>query len=504
MTGFYQDLATRFDSTLISVLLYLLVAVLVCFVSFLTARLLLKRGLKWLLDRSILTEEAVSQDRIAYMTLPWAAPLMVCFNLVEVQKWLTEHTFVARIAGLIGLVALCWVTFVLVHRLLLALLHFAGRQTRFEWDDIVLGRGAFDKLSYLAPAMVVAAFPDPIPLDNASTHRIVTAYVIVVVALALSNLLSAANDIYERYVEFAKERPIKGYIQVVKLLMIIVAVVVVLATVLDRSPVVLLSGLGAMTAVLLLIFRDTILSFVASIQIASNDMVRIGDWIEMPQYGADGDVVDIALHTIKVQNWDKTITTIPTHKLIADSFQNWRGMQDSGGRRIKRQVYIDQSSVRFCDEDMLKRFEGIQHLTEYVRTKREELERSNLDEQVQLSEPVNGRRMTNLGTFRAYVLSYLLQHPEIHQDMTLLVRQLEPTSCGIPIQIYCFTTDIRWASYERIQADIFDHLLAVVPEFGLRVFQHPTGQDISGVFQTELGPAGGNPDSVAVGGAPDT
>jgi miniconductance mechanosensitive channel len=282
--------------------------------------------------------------------------------------------------------------------------------------------------------------------------------------------------VYSSY-EIAKDRPIKGYLQVAKLFVFIVGGVLTVASALDRSPVVFLAGVGAMTAVLLLIFRDTILSLVASIQIASNDMVRIGDWIEMPKYGADGDVIDVALHTVKVQNWDKTITTIPTYKLIEDSFKNWRGMSESGGRRIKRSIFIDMTSVRFLSDEDVEHFASYELLARYVRDKREELSEYNRDRADVLQN--NARRMTNLGTFRRYLVEYLKQNPNIHapDEMTLLVRQLQPGPEGIPIQIYAFAKDVRWVQFEDIQSDVFDHVLAVLPKFGLRIFQNPTGND---------------------------
>jgi miniconductance mechanosensitive channel len=248
---------------------------------------------------------------------------------------------------------------------------------------------------------------------------------------------------------------------------------------LDRSPWGIVSGIGALTAVLLLIFRDSILGLVATVQLSGNDMVRVGDWIEMPSYNADGDVIDMSLHTVKVQNWDKTITTIPTHALISDSFRNWRGMQESGGRRIKRSIYIDMNTVRFVDEEMLQKYRKFDYLGEYVDRKLSEIEEYNRNHVRDLSEVVNGRRLTNLGTFRAYVESYLKRHSMISDEMTFLVRQLQPSDRGIPIEIYVFSRDIRWANYEQIQADIFDHLLAVIPEFGLRVYQAPSGNDVT-------------------------
>jgi miniconductance mechanosensitive channel len=252
----------------------------------------------------------------------------------------------------------------------------------------------------------------------------------------------------------------------------------VIGTLMNKSPGALITGLGAVSAIILLIFRDSILGFVAGMQLTFNDMVRRGDWIEMPKYGADGDVIDVTLNTVKVQNWDKTVTMIPTYALVSDSFKNWRGMQDSGGRRIKRAINIDMNSVKFCTEEMIERFSKIQYITEYIREKEEELAEYNEVNKFDTSMLVNGRHMTNIGTFRAYIEAYLHHHPKIRQDMTFLIRHLRPTEHGIPIEIYVFSNDIVWAHYESIQADIFDHILAVIPEFDLRVFQRPSGRDL--------------------------
>jgi miniconductance mechanosensitive channel len=259
----------------------------------------------------------------------------------------------------------------------------------------------------------------------------------------------------------------------------------IVAAVLDRSPLLLLSGFGAMTAILLLVFKDTILSLVASVQLTAQDMVRVGDWIEMPQFGADGDVVDVQLHTIKVQNWDKTITTIPTHRLISDSFKNWRGMSQSGGRRIKRPIFIDVSTIRKQTEEEVERFTRFALLKDYIKTKEQELADYNAALEVEVDAEVNQRRLTNIGTFRAYAFNYLKNHPRIRKDMTLLVRQLAPGPEGLPLEIYCFTTTTAWAEYEDIQSDIFDHLLAIVPEFGLRLFQKPAGSDLASLRQAD-------------------
>ena len=267
--------------------------------------------------------------------------------------------------------------------------------------------------------------------------------------------------------------------QVAKIVIAVVAAVLVLATLLDRSPLIFLSGIGAMTAVILLIFRDTILSLVASVQITGNDMVRVGDWIEMPQFGADGDVIDVALHTVKVQNWDKTITTVPTHRLISDSFKNWRYMSLSGGRRIKRALHIDVSSVHFLDPGEVERFGEFHLINDYIASKRSDIETFNQDPERNESLDADIRRLTNLGTYRAYLERYLRAHPQIQQGMTLMVRQLPAASQGIPLEIYCFTTTTNWGEYEGIQADLFDHFIALAPQFGLRVFQSPSGADVA-------------------------
>jgi miniconductance mechanosensitive channel len=293
----------------------------------------------------------------------------------------------------------------------------------------------------------------------------------------LNILLSASGEVYAKS-KFARRVHIKGYLQVVKLILGLVGILAVITIFTGQSPFYLLSGIGAMTAVLMLVFKDTILSFVATVQISSNDLFKIGDWVEAPQFGADGDVLDIALHTVKIQNWDKTITVIPTHKLIDSSFKNWRGMTESGGRRIKRAIFIDVSTIRFCDEELLRRFRQFDRIKDYINSKISEVDDSNRQSKATLEQVINGRRLTNIGTFRAYIKAYLHNHEKIHDDMTFLVRQLPPAEKGLPIEIYVFSKDTDWIRYESIQSDIFDHLMAVVTEFDLRVFQNPTGSDM--------------------------
>ncbi|USA60945.1 mechanosensitive ion channel family protein [Qipengyuania citrea] len=311
------------------------------------------------------------------------------------------------------------------------------------------------------------------------TVNIARTMIVLSIAMAIGGALDYANELYSRRPE-SRSRPIKGYVQVVKIAIYFGAAILMIAVLIEQSPLLLLSGLGAMAAVLMLVFKDTILSLVASVQLSSNDMLRVGDWIEMPGMNADGDVVDIALHTVKIRNFDKTITTIPTHRLIADSFRNWRGMSESGGRRIKRALVVDQNSIRFLDDketDDLKRF---RLLDDYLARKQEEIAEWNRHELSSDCDTINARRITNIGTLRAYVIAYLKSHPRIAgAGFTLMVRQLPPGPQGLPLEIYCFTDTVEWPQYEAIQADIFDHMLAILPEFGLRIFQHPSGQDFA-------------------------
>ena len=384
-------------------------------------------------------------------------------------------------AIVIGAIVLLSVVVNLVaKRVLLGWIKTLIAKTATRWDDVFMQRNVFDRLSHLAPALVFyagapIAFPDLVDLQQ-GIRRVVVAYMVVIVAVMVDGVLNAIVDIYTTF-EVSRTRPIKSYVQVGKIFVYLVTAILVLATLLNRSPWGFLSGLGALTAIILLVFKDTILGFVASIQLASHDMVRPGDWIEMPKFGADGDVIDISLTTVKVQNWDKTVSTIPTYSLVSETFKNWRGMSESGGRRIKRALHIDMNTIRFCDEQMLERYGRVRLLRDYISQKRKELAEHNQKVGAEDDEVINVRRLTNVGTFRAYIVFYLKAHYKIHQNMTFLVRHLAPTANGLPIEIYVFSNDQAWANYEAIQADIFDHILAVVPEFGLRVFQNPTGAD---------------------------
>ena len=401
---------------------------------------------------------------------------------------LSEHPWLQTAAALGALALVAFAANWIAKRVVLGLIRRGLSRSPLAQEQAALG-GVVARLGNMAPALVVqlgvGLVPALPPALVVLTRNVALAFMILTMALALSGVLGVVNDIYQRRPE-AAHRPIKGYLQVAKLLIYAGAVILIVAALMDRSPLLLLSGLGAMAAVLMLVFKDTILSLVASVQISSNDMVRVGDWIEMPQLNADGAVVDIALHTVKVQNWDKTITTIPTHRLISESFKNWRGMSESGGRRIKRALMIDQTSVRFLTPSDVQALQRFTLLRDYLETKQSEIAQWNRAQPDRTLEKVNARRVTNIGTFRAYVLAYLQAHPGVSQEMTLLVRQLAPSATGLPIEIYAFTATTKWDAYETIQADIFDHLLAILPEFDLQLFQQPTGRDLAAVIRREL------------------
>ncbi len=382
------------------------------------------------------------------------------------------------VAGLAaGALLLAWIADRVAKVWLVRVARYLTGRTDTSWDDALVEKGVFSRIAQLAPAIVLytlgSAFGET---AQGWVERGALLYMIVVLALSISALLEAGLSVYQRS-DISRERPVQGYVQLLRIFLYLIAAIFLVSTLLDEEPWGLLTGLGALSAVLLLVFRDTILGFVASVQLGNNDMVRRGDWIEMPSFGADGDVLEVSLHTVKVQNWDKTVSTIPTHALISHSFKNWRGMSESGGRRIKRSVHIDVNTIRFCDDAMLGRFERFDAIRDYVQEKRAELQQTNtaIGDGV---ERINERRLTNVGTFRAYIIAYLRAHPDIHPDMTFLVRQLPPTDRGLPIEIYVFSSNQEWVAYEAIQADIFDHVLAVLPEFELRAYQSPSGHDI--------------------------
>ena len=407
------------------------------------------------------------------------------------EKLAAIHPLLPPSVGLLGLIIAALIADIVIKRIVVEVVRTIAKRSKVTWDDALIEHNVVGRIVQLVPGFIIfagVAFVPDLPEHGAELIRnVAMAYMVLVSTMALTALLGAANTVYSS-LPVAKDRPLKGFVQLLQIVVWIFGGVLIVATLIDRSPLILLSGFGAMTAILLLVFKDTILSLVASVQLTAQDLVRVGDWIEMPQFGADGDVVDVQLHTVKVQNWDKTITTIPTHRLISDSFKNWRGMQSTGARRIKRSVLIDVSSIRFQSREEIDHFKRFALLKDYIAAKEAELAAYNDALKHEVSEAVNMRRLTNIGTFRAYAESYLQNHPRIHKGMTLMVRQLGADAHGLPLEIYCFTNTTVWAEYESIQADIFDHLLAIIPEFGLRIYQQPAGSDLANLCTTRQQP----------------
>ncbi len=406
---------------------------------------------------------------------------------------LIDLPWMRTVLGVLALLALAWLAGQLVRRVLLRVVRGITRRTAWRWDDALFRRRTFLWLARMVPALVIQFGIVLVPNVPAAVEAVViksmTALLVLLVVMAISAALSAVEDLY-RETPRGQQRSIKGMLQLIKIGMFIVAALVIVAVISGRQVGLLLSGVGAMSAVLMLIFKDTILGFVAGVQLSSNDMLRVGDWIEMPQLNADGDVIDIALHTVKVRNWDKTITSIPSWRLISDSYKNWRGMQETGGRRIKRALFIDAASVHFLDDGEIRRLSRLRLLADYLPSKERDVTQWNQALGDAAGLPANRRRLTNLGTFRAYVQAYLDGHPQIHHELSCMVRQLASGSQGIPLELYCFTSTVKWAEYEGIQADIFDHLFALLPEFGLALYQQPSGQDMRALMATSESLAG--------------
>ena len=386
-------------------------------------------------------------------------------------QWYTSYL-------LIGM--LCLVAYFITSRILLRTVTHLFKKTSTKFDDILIEERVFNKLPFLVPLVILYNSKDLLYWNNL-LDRVILSTIALIFLYSLNALINALNEMF-KLTDLSKKFSIKSYTQIGKLLINIFGIIVVIAVLTGNSPVYLLSGLGALTAVLILVFKDTILSLVSSVQISSNDLFKVGDWVEAPQFGADGDVIDIALHSVKIQNWDKTISVIPTNKLIDSSFKNWRGMAESGGRRIKRSINIDMSSIKFCTNEMIDRYSKYNVIANYIKVKLEEVQRFNIENNITDESLINGRSLTNIGTFRAYIEGYLRNHNKIHDEMTFLVRQLSPSANGLPIEIYVFSNDTDWLNYEKIQADIFDHLLAVVSEFELKVFQNPSGSDFKSSF----------------------
>ena len=388
---------------------------------------------------------------------------------------------ITGISDFLMVLLLCVILYYISKFVIIRILKKIALRTESNWDDALLEHRVFQRMAFLVPGILIyQAIPvtlDEFPGVIAATLKLTNIYIIVIFLLIINSFLNAVYAMYQKS-EFALYHPIKGYIQIGKIVVFIVVFLLILSLLFNQSPIYMLTGLGAFSAVLLLIFKDPILGFVGGIQLSANDMVRQGDWISMPKYGADGTVLEISLTTVKVQNFDKTISTLPTYSLVSESFQNYRGMKDSGVRRMKRSISIDMSSVKFCSQEMLDKFRRITILQEYIDRTEAELENYNKENAIDNSVFVNGRRQTNIGVFRAYLEEYLAHHQMVDNSSDLLVRQLQPNSSGIPIEIYAFTLETAFIRYEKVQSDIFDHILAIIPQFDLRVFQSPTGEDL--------------------------
>ncbi|MDB2310836.1 mechanosensitive ion channel family protein [Opitutales bacterium] len=414
---------------------------------------------------------------------------MLAVTAENISSWLLQFKLGEAIAQLLGLglavlclASLAWFANYATKRFIASIIQPLINKSGAQWDDQLAEHRVLIRFSHIVPAAIIQVFAPSLFQGYDQIIMIsqvaVSTYLIIIALFVIDGVLNFARSIWDQ-LPVGKRFPAKSFIQAAKLVINLVGCIFILSAVLGKSPLVFFSGLGAVTAILLLIFKDAILGLVAGFQLSVNNMVMVGDWIEMPGPGADGEVVDVSLTTVKVQNWDKTITTIPTYSLISDSFKNWRGMSESGGRRIKRSLNIDLRTIQFADESLLKRFKGIRILGPYLEQKLSDIQQHNDDVGDDLSELINGRRLTNVGTFRAYCLAYLRNHPKIHTSgMTLLVRQLAPNEKGLPIELYAFANDTAWANYEDIQGDIFDHLLSILSEFQLSAFQEPSGADV--------------------------
>lgn len=410
------------------------------------------------------------------------------------SKWLVDQglneelsIILSDYVWLIGVALLAWIAYYFVKKVLYNFLQRLVKRSSNQIDDILLEQKLFRRVSYYAPALVIYKIAPWVISGYVGMAffitRVMEAYMLMVTILVIESFFNSIHHVYST-TEMSKSRPIKGFIQVAKIFVYAIGFIILLSWLLGQKPLALLGGLGALSAVLMLVFKDSILGFVAGIQLSANQMVQIGDWISMPKYDVDGSVIDISLTTVKIQNWDNTISMVPTYNLISDSVKNYRGMQESGARRIARSINLNMNSVKFCTPEMLERFERIHYIEDYVRRKEDELNSYNSTNNIDSSIVVNGRRQTNIGVFRVYVSEYIKNHPRIRKDLTILVRQMPLSELGLPIQIYCFTDTTVWIEYEQIQSDIFDHLLAILPYFDLQVFQNASGSDFNKLSQS--------------------
>ena len=396
--------------------------------------------------------------------------------LDNIVHWVQGYPFLYDNLKFIGVFGLSVLSYFIVKRIVYIIVKTITARTKTELDNLVFNTKLIKRISIIAPVFVLNRFSYLVPSFENEIEILSAILIVLMLMLTVGSFITSYNEVYERLGKSAY-RPIKGYLQIIKILVYFFGTIFIIGIITGQNVWNLFAGLAAASALVLLIFRDTILSFVASVQISSYDLIRNGDWIEMKKYGADGDVIDISLNVIKVQNWDKTIAVIPTYKLLEESFINWRGMQMTGSRRIKRSILIDVNSVKFCDEEMLNRFREYQLISEYLETKTKEIKAYNVEKGVDETKLINGRRLTNLGTFRIYLENYLKQRQDVNTGLTFMVRHLDPGPTGIPIEVYVFAATTEWVKYEGIQADIFDHIFAVVPLFDLKVFQTPSGID---------------------------
>jgi len=402
--------------------------------------------------------------------------------LLSINNIITQYPILSNVLPLITLLIVSYLSLQITRRILIRIVFPQIKKSKTSIDDILVKNHLFLRISYLIPILIINNFAYIIanntPIGIFTVKLVINILIVLIFSRIIDSVLSSITDAYSKRYE---QIPLRSYIQIVKIFILILSGLLIISILSGVSPWALLGSIGAISAVLLLIFRDTILSLLANLQITSNKLLQLHDWVEAPAFGADGNVIEIALHTIKVQNWDKTITVIPTHKLIDSSFKNWKGMQRSGGRRIKRAINIDITSIKFCDESMLSKYEKIDILSSYLKEKKKSLIQSNKNKiySRDSSSILNSRQLTNIGTFRAYIVSYLKNHEKIRQDMTFLIRQLNPSESGLPIEIYVFANDNNWANYENIQSDILDHLVAATSYFDLRIFQNPTGHDLN-------------------------
>ena len=412
----------------------------------------------------------------------WTDKLLMDSGVAE--EWVI---YLRLLIFIIILILVSSIAFFITKRIIISYIYKIVKRTAFKWDDVLADERVFNNVAHIVPALLIRLLASTIFADFQSVLpfvlKVTNSYIIIVGLTIILAFIRVAELGFAAQPSF-KDKPLTSYFQLVRIILYIAAGILVMSVLFGKSPIYFLSAFGAMTAILLLIFKDTILGLVASVQISSNDMVKVGDWVEMPKFNADGDVIAINLNTVKVQNWDKTITTIPTYFFITDSFKNWRGMVQSGGRRIKRSVYINSNSIKFVDSEMRKKFLNFEYISAFVESRQNEIEAYNSENKIDTSVLINGRRMTNIGVFRKYVESYLENHPFIKKDMTIMVRQLATEDRGIPIEIYCFTKTTDWLEYESIQADIFDHLFSAIQYFDLELFQQPGGSDIKNALKS--------------------